>query len=179
MWTSLSHSRQNCLTLTSFSLRGFFSVLRSNITPYFSLFFLCRIVRRSLSGIHNFSTSRNKMYMYIFYFNLVATDHCCLCPKFLIFRVIYSVVDVCPKVVATLKGTCLNSEGKNQNDGEILLNTDDQSNCLELCRKYPGGTGCQFSLRNSACYVHTKDVAKGGSGPLLCWIFSNCQAGTL
>ena len=84
-------------------------------------------------------------------------------------------------MVATEKGVCLNSEGENQNDGEILLSTgDDQAKCLELCRKYPGATGCQFKTLNSNCLVHTKDVVKGGGrDDFSCWIFSNCQAGIL
>ena len=69
-------------------------------------------------------------------------------------------------------GWCLNRNGDDQNSGVIRLGS---GNCLEMCRNYPGATGCEENLQRQICYVHTQDVALGRHNRNYhCWVFDNC-----
>ena len=88
------------------------------------------------------------------------------------------------------KGYCRKHNNWDQNSGEIKLNNiysdtyEKQEECLALCLKYPGATGCNVVWGGAlglltGCYVHTKDVSHGsGTDPgfsSICWVFSKCR----
>ena len=73
--------------------------------------------------------------------------------------------------------------GVDQNSGVIKFNNldgntvDRRKACLDMCRVYPGATGCEVIWRqyNRGCYVHTQQVARGNKAAKhACWIFSKC-----
>ena len=89
----------------------------------------------------------------------------------------------------TENGVCVNSEGEIP-DGIIQLDDIDLGNgvergmqCLDLCRRVDGVTGCELKWGNDdkGCYAHTKHVVhakdkckKEGTG-CLCAVFSKCD----
>jgi len=77
------------------------------------------------------------------------------------------------------KGYCVTANGKDQNSGVIKLGSGDVNttptryNCLQLCLKTPGLTGCEgiWGQSNRGCYAHTKSVSRGnGAARHVCWI---------
>ena len=67
-------------------------------------------------------------------------------------------------------GWCLDSYGKDQNSGVVVLGPKPSvEECLSDCKKIAGVTGCEW--HSTKCQVHTQDVASGnGESSFLCYV---------
>ena len=81
-------------------------------------------------------------------------------------------------------GFCIKQDGRDQNSRVKKLNSFDgkaierQEQCLELCKKEFGATGCEviWGQGNRGCYVHKAEIARGNGGDRhYCWVFSKCK----
>ena len=93
------------------------------------------------------------------------------------------------------QGACNGESGRAQTSGKIELKDENnisprtQEACLELCKAYPGTTGCEASgsygrmiggpgTSNRGCYAHTSNITSGnGERAKYCWVFANCKKG--
>ena len=126
------------------------------------------------------------MYLELLYRNLLIIERLLYDQWFLRFYVpfLWLETTTCPKE----KGVCVQSNGADQNAGQIKVNSIDgntqsaQAECLKHCHARKDATGCEviWSNGNRGCYIHTQPIARGNNvAQHSCWVFSKCTGKTI